>query len=251
MTYAPNAPRGSLSRPPGTWHTGADQRPGADLRLLGERGTKIMKWALPLGLGLIYGFWAATDVRRGGPITGWNVFFGFATALVFMLALMALRALAPRLPHVPRALAWAAFAGMALGFLVSTTNQSVLRSVVLGLALAVGVFVSVLYRVSTHRTPGAVAPGELHHPATAGEDAMRTAAYASESSTTRSALGTAGAPTTTTATTTASTTGTAPTTATAPGAVPPHPIRLRRQRRGKARLLMRTLKMARAMRRRH
>jgi hypothetical protein len=247
MTYAPHAPRGSLSRPPGTWHTGADQRPGADLRLLGDRGTKIMKWALPLGLGLIYGYWAATDVRRGGPVTGWNLFFGFATALVFMLALLAMRALAPRLPRVPRALAWAAFAGIALGFLVSTTNQSVLHSLVLGLALAVGVFVSVLYRVSTRRTPGAVSPGEPRYPATAGEDAIRTAAYASESSTTRSALGTAGAP----AATTASTTGTGPSTATAPGAVPPHPIRLRRRRRGKARLLMRTLKTARAMRRRH
>ncbi|MGW0602561.1 hypothetical protein [Streptomyces sp. NPDC002640] len=247
MTYAPHAPRGSLSRPPGTWHTGADQRPGVDMRLLGDRGTKIMKWALPLGLGLIYGFWAATNVRRGDGITGWNLFFGFATALVFMLALMALRALAPRLPRVRRAAAWAAFAGTALGFLVSTTNQSVLHSIFLGLAMAVGVFVSVLYRVSTRRTPRVVTPGEDRYPATAGEDAIRTEAYAGESFTTRSALGTPGTPTATTA----STTGTRPATATAPGTVPARPVRLRRRRRGKARLLMRTLKMARAMRRRH
>ncbi|NYV78273.1 hypothetical protein, partial [Streptomyces sp. UH6] len=179
MTYAPHAPRGSLSRPPGAWHQGADASRGADLRLLGERGTKIMMWAMPLTLGLVYGYWAAANTRDGGSITGWNLFYGFMTALVFMLALMGMRALAPRLPRGIRAVAWGAFTGVAMGYLVSTTATSVIRSLVMGAALGVGVFVSVLYRTQTRRTPGSPRPDEAPYPVSPREDEARTAAYAS------------------------------------------------------------------------
>ncbi|MEU9580227.1 hypothetical protein [Streptomyces chilikensis] len=243
MTYAPHAPRGSLPRPPGTWHPGSDLRRDADLRLLGDRGTKIMKWALPLVLGLLYGAWAATNSRHGGPVTGWNLIFGFVTALVFMLALMAMRAFAPRLPRGIRAAAWAAFAGIAVGFLVSASDGSLIRSLGVGVAVAAGVFVSVFYRVQTRRTPGAHGTGEPRYPVSPREDEARTAAYASGPPTTPSLPGAAGGPA-----------GGAATAEPAAPAAPATPVRhgtLRRRRRGgKARHLVRTIRTARSTGRR-
>jgi hypothetical protein len=204
------------------------------MRLLGDRGTKIMKLALPLGLGLLYGYWAAANTRDGGPITGWNLFFGFMTSLAFMLAFMAMQALTPRLSRGIRAVAWAAFTGIALGFLVSTTGTSVIRSLVMGAALAVGVFVSALYRIETRPRPGVVRTGELGYPVTAQEDEQRTEEYGRESFSAHTAPA---SPTTPASSVRPAGHGT---------------IRHRRRRRGgKVRLLMRTLKMARAIRRHH
>jgi hypothetical protein len=220
------------------------------MRLLGDRGTKIMKLALPLGLGLIYGYWAAANTRNGGPITGWNLFYGFMTALAFMLALTAMMALTPRLSRGIRAVAWAAFSGVALGFLVSTTDTSVIRSVVLGGALAVGVFVSALYRIETRPRPATGRRDDPGYPLPEWEDARRTEEYAQESFTARTASG-GGAPGTVT-----SSGPTAPVSPTAPApasAVRPagHTLRRRRRRGGKARLLTRTLRAARPGRRHH
>ncbi|MER5478389.1 hypothetical protein ABT026_15640 [Streptomyces sp. NPDC002734] len=247
MTYAPHAPRGSLSRPPGTWHPGADSRPQADLRLLGDRGTKTMKMVATVGSGLIYGYWAAANTRDGGPITGWNTFYGFMAALAFVLALTAMLALTPRLSRGIRAVAWAAFAGIALGFLVSTTDTSVIRSVVLGAALAVGVFVSALYRIQTHPRPGNVRTGDLGYPLTERQDARRVEEYGQESFTGRTAPEAVG-PAASTSPTAPESPATTPASSVRPAGY--GTIRHRRRRRGgKVRLLMRTLKMARSIRR--
>lgn len=248
MTYAPHAPRGSLSRPPGTWHPGADSRPQADPRLLGDRGTKAMKTVATVGSGLIYGYWAAANTRDGGPITGWNTFYGFMAALAFVLVLAAMLALTPRLPRGIRAVAWAAFAGIALGFLVSTTDTSVIRSVVLGGALAVGVLVSGLYRIQTRPRPASARTGDLGYPLGDRQDTARAGEYGQESFTARTAPEAVGPA--------AATAPTAPAAPTTPASsVRPAgygTIRHRRRRRGgKVRLLMRTFKMARSIRRHH
>ncbi|MDX2548383.1 hypothetical protein ACOT81_23220 [Streptomyces sp. WI04-05B] len=106
--------------------------------------------ALPVVLGLVYGFWAAANRRGGGPITGWNVLFGFVSALAFMAVFIGVRAVAPRLRRESHAVAWGAFAGVAFGFVYSQTGASVLRSAGNSLAVAASVAAVLFYRYYTH-----------------------------------------------------------------------------------------------------
>jgi hypothetical protein len=115
-----------------------------------ERTHTIAHRTLTLLLGLTYGYWAAAMARDAGPITGWNVFFGFMTALAFMLAFTAVRMTAPRLRREPHAALWASFAGIAFGFLYSQTDESVLRSSVMSLLVAAAVGAMAYYWHSTH-----------------------------------------------------------------------------------------------------
>ncbi|MGW1539236.1 hypothetical protein ACWCPM_02875 [Streptomyces sp. NPDC002309] len=111
----------------------------------------IARWSWPVTLGLVYGYWAAANTRAGGPITGWNWLFGFLTALVFVLAYIAVREIAARMPHpAARALVWAVFAALAFGFLYSQTGYSVLRSSMMSLVVGGGFLVTLFYRYSTH-----------------------------------------------------------------------------------------------------
>ncbi|ELP71314.1 hypothetical protein ACKI1I_02430 [Streptomyces turgidiscabies] len=105
---------------------------------------------LPVVLGLVYGFWAAANRRGGGPITGWNVLFGFVSALAFMVVLMGVQAVAPRLRRELHAMTWGAFAGVAFGFIYSQTGASVLRSVGNSLVVAASVTAVLFYRYYTH-----------------------------------------------------------------------------------------------------
>ncbi|GAA3823970.1 hypothetical protein ACFS5L_33365 [Streptomyces phyllanthi] len=123
-----------------------------------ERTHAVAHWALPAALALIYGYWAAA-IDRGalpdvgaaaGAITGWNLLFGFVTAFVFMALYTAVRAVAPRLRRESRALAWAAFTGIAFGFIYSQSDASVLRSTVMALLVAAPVFAVAFYRYYTH-----------------------------------------------------------------------------------------------------
>lgn len=108
------------------------------------------QWALPLLTGLVYGYWAAANRRDGGPITGWNVLFGFVTAFAFMALYVAVRALAPRLRRELHALLWASFAGAAVGFLYSQAGATVLKSTGMALVVAAGIFAVLFYRYYTH-----------------------------------------------------------------------------------------------------
>jgi hypothetical protein len=107
------------------------------------------KVAVPVVLGLVYGYWAAANRRDAGPITGWNLLFGFLTALVFAVLYAAVREVAPRLRRELHALLWFAFTGCAIGFLYSQTGESVLRSTGLGLVVGAGVLVTLFYRYYT------------------------------------------------------------------------------------------------------
>lgn len=114
-----------------------------------ERVHTVAKWTLPVLLGLLYGYWAAANRRDGGPITGWNLLFGFMTALAFTVLYIAVRAVASHLMREPHALIWAAFAGTAIGFLYEQGGATVPASIVLGLVIAASFFVALFYRYYT------------------------------------------------------------------------------------------------------
>ncbi|WP_055492211.1 hypothetical protein [Streptomyces sp. TP-A0356] len=115
-----------------------------------ERTHAVARVAVPVVLGLVYGYWAAAMRRDAGPITGWNLLFGFVCAIVFAAVCTGLLMVTPRLRRELHAVLWAAFAGIALGFLYSQTGESVLRAIGIALAVAVAVFVSAFYRYYTH-----------------------------------------------------------------------------------------------------
>ncbi|MEU0675280.1 hypothetical protein ABZ330_20765 [Streptomyces sp. NPDC006172] len=114
------------------------------------RTHRIARWAVPVALGLVYGYWAAANQRSGGPITGWNLLFGFVTALVFVALYAGVRALTRHRRRELHALLWAAFAGCAMGFLVNQAGPSVLYSTGIALATAAGFFVVLFYTYYTH-----------------------------------------------------------------------------------------------------
>ncbi|MFJ8198950.1 hypothetical protein [Streptomyces sp. NPDC096152] len=115
-----------------------------------ERTHAVARWAIPAVLGLVYGFWAAANQRHGGPVTGWNLLFGWVTAIVFMLAMVGVLYLAPRLRRELHATLWGAFTGIAVGFLYAQTGDSVFTALFIGLGCAALVGVSLFYWCYTH-----------------------------------------------------------------------------------------------------
>ncbi|UUU32507.1 hypothetical protein JIX56_22835 [Streptomyces sp. CA-210063] len=119
--------------------------------VFGERAHTLTKRVLPVVLGLVYGYWAAAMNRDGGPITGWNLLFGFGTAFVFAALCLAVATVAPRLRREPYALLWATFAGCAFGFLYNQAPQhTVLRSTLMSLGIAAAVFAVTFYHYYAH-----------------------------------------------------------------------------------------------------
>ncbi|MDQ0991968.1 hypothetical protein [Streptomyces sp. V3I7] len=106
--------------------------------------------AVPVGLGLIYGYWAAANQRSGGPITGWNLLLGFVTAFVFALVCWALLEVGPHVRREVHAVAWSAFAGIAFGFLFAQTGAPLLRVSGTALVIAVAFFLVLFYWYYTH-----------------------------------------------------------------------------------------------------
>ncbi|MFI8188577.1 hypothetical protein ACIF8T_07210 [Streptomyces sp. NPDC085946] len=129
---------------------GAIRGPDRTDDVFGARVHRAAAWAAPLALGLVYGYWAAANRRDGGPVTGWNVLFGFVTAVAFMVLYAAVRALAARLTDEPHALLWSAFTGCACGFLIAQSDRTVLWSALVSLVIAAGVFGALFYRFATH-----------------------------------------------------------------------------------------------------
>ncbi|MEZ3180163.1 hypothetical protein KYY02_16165 [Streptomyces pimonensis] len=125
--------------------------PAGTTDVFGARTHRVAKVVVPVLLGVLYGYWMAANRRYGGPITMENFLFGFFAGLVFSLVFMALLALTPRMRREMHAVLWAAFSGSALGFLViQAPSPGVLRSTILGLLVASGVFLTMFYRFYTH-----------------------------------------------------------------------------------------------------
>ncbi|GAA4065168.1 hypothetical protein GCM10022233_44700 [Streptomyces shaanxiensis] len=118
--------------------------------MFSARTHRIASVAVPVVLGLVYGYWAAANRRSGGEITGWNLLFGFVTAAAFMVLYVAVRWVASRTIREVHAILWAAFAGSAFGFLYGQTDKTVGRSAVMGLVIGAVVFAVLFYRYYTH-----------------------------------------------------------------------------------------------------
>lgn len=152
MAHAAPAP--GSGRPRGTISTRFGLvRPGrAPNRLpdvLSERAHTLVRYGVPVVLGLVYGYWAAANRRDGGPVTGWNILFGFVTALVFIVLCIAVALFAPRLPRELHSAVKSGFAGAAIGFLYNQSGQSLLRSVALGVVTGAAIYVVFFYRYYT------------------------------------------------------------------------------------------------------
>ncbi|MFE9440455.1 hypothetical protein ACFYO2_15840 [Streptomyces sp. NPDC006602] len=117
--------------------------------VFGERVHRVTRFAIPVVLGLVYGYWAAANRRDGGPITGWNILFGFVTAFVFIVLCLAVATFAPLLQRELHSMTKSGFAGAAVGFLYNQSGQSILRSAVMGLVVAAAIFGVFFYRYYT------------------------------------------------------------------------------------------------------
>ncbi|MFI8349106.1 hypothetical protein [Streptomyces sp. NPDC085596] len=139
---APGAlPRGGRKDAPATVNLPPD--------ILDARTHRMARVAVPVLLALVYGYWAAANRRGGGPITGWNLLFGFLTALVFGVVLFAVLTVAPRLRRELHALTWAVFIGVSFGFLYNQAGASLVRSVGIPLLVAAVTFIVCFYRFYT------------------------------------------------------------------------------------------------------
>ncbi|MFD7263063.1 hypothetical protein [Streptomyces sp. NPDC059874] len=103
----------------------------------------------PLLLGLVYGVWAAFIQRQMGPVDAGNVFYGILCGVLFAAIMFGLARIGPRLKREVHAAAYGVFAGIAVGYLHSLTNQSILKAVVVGFFVGVGVGGAAFYRYYT------------------------------------------------------------------------------------------------------
>ncbi|MEV7519245.1 hypothetical protein [Streptomyces sp. NPDC091371] len=109
-----------------------------------------LAYAGPLLLGLVYGVWAAYIERQAGPVDAANVFYGILCGVLFAGIAFGLDRMGPSVMQEVRAAAYGAFGGIAVGYLHSLTNQSILKAVVVGLFAGIGVGVAAFYRFHTH-----------------------------------------------------------------------------------------------------
>jgi hypothetical protein len=124
-------------------------RPTRTPDLFDDRVHLAARYGIPVVLGLVYGYWAAANRRGGGEITGWNILFGFVTALAFIVLCITVATFAPLLKRELHSLVKSAFAGAAVGFLYSQTGESVLRSTALGVVVTAAIFLVFFYRYYT------------------------------------------------------------------------------------------------------
>ena len=129
--------------------TNRTARPTRTPDLFDDRVHLVGRYGIPVVLGLVYGYWAAANRRGGGEITGWNILFGFVTAVAFIVLCIAVATFAPLLKRELHSLVKSAFAGAAVGFLYSQTGESVLRSAAVGLVVAAAIFLVFFYRYYT------------------------------------------------------------------------------------------------------
>ncbi|GAA2278387.1 hypothetical protein GCM10010145_63410 [Streptomyces ruber] len=118
--------------------------------VFGERVHTVMRWAWPVVLGLVYGYWVAALDRDAGPITAGNWLLGFVSAVAFVVLYAAARTLARRLRREPHAVTWAVFAALAYGFVYSQNGGTVLRASLQSVLIGVGVFLVAWYRYTLH-----------------------------------------------------------------------------------------------------
>ncbi len=100
-------------------------------------------------LGLVYGIYAAFMKRQMGPVDAGNVFYGILCGVIFAGIMYALARVGPRLKREAHASAYGAFGGIAVGYLYSLADHTILRSCWIGLITGVGVGLVAFYRYYT------------------------------------------------------------------------------------------------------
>ncbi|MFD7962027.1 hypothetical protein ACFV5J_14620 [Streptomyces zaomyceticus] len=106
--------------------------------------------ATPIVIGVLYGLYAATVARQGGPTTLGQLWLGLISAIVLAGGIYALRRYGHALFREARAAAWAALTGIAVGFLYSLSGASILSSSGLGLAFGALNGAAAYYLFYTH-----------------------------------------------------------------------------------------------------
>ncbi|MEU9607526.1 hypothetical protein [Streptomyces sp. NPDC048057] len=104
-----------------------------------------LQWAVPLGLGLLFGFYAGFLHRTGSPVTWWDVLYGVVAGIVFTALVFGLGRIQGSLLQEVRATAYGALGGAAVGFLHSLTGDSVYGSAVLGLIVGGAIGAAAFY----------------------------------------------------------------------------------------------------------
>lgn len=102
-------------------------------------------WALPLALGVVYGFYVAFLRRGEGGLTGGQVVLGVVAGLVLAALALVLGRMQHALSREVRAGAYATLCGVAMGFLHSQGGESVLKSSGIGVTLAAAMFAVTFY----------------------------------------------------------------------------------------------------------
>ncbi|MFG2498459.1 hypothetical protein ACGFSB_09640 [Streptomyces sp. NPDC048441] len=105
-------------------------------------------------LGLVFGIVVAQ--RAAGSLADGNAWLGVVSGVVFAVLFMGMYRAAPRLPRELRATAWASFAGITFGFMYSQgmPGPTVLRSTIMAVGVAAGVFAVMFYRYYTSEGRG-------------------------------------------------------------------------------------------------
>ncbi|MFF3839489.1 hypothetical protein [Streptomyces sp. NPDC001930] len=106
--------------------------------------------ATPTIIGVLYGLYAATVARQGGPTTLGQLWLGLISAVVLGAGIYVLRRYGHALFREARAAAWGSLTGIAVGFLYSLSGASILSSSGLGLSVAALNGVAAYYLFYTH-----------------------------------------------------------------------------------------------------
>jgi hypothetical protein len=104
-----------------------------------------LSWALPLTLGVVYGFYVAFIRQGDGDLTGGQVVLGVVSGLALAALAFVLGRFQRSLPREMRAGAYATLCGVAMGFLYSQSGESVLKSSGIGLSLSAAMFAAAFY----------------------------------------------------------------------------------------------------------
>lgn len=107
-------------------------------------------WGLPVTLGVAYGLYAPVIARDGGALSWGQLWLGLISAVVVAVSVYGLHRYGRMLRRGPRAVAWAALAGIAIGFLFSLSDASVYSATLLGLVVAAVTFGTAFYLYYTH-----------------------------------------------------------------------------------------------------